>query len=995
MMTSLLPQAFAALESFPALHAEVAPTLQRQAARAVAALSRALPRPTLLESLQHACADPAGGLVVLEGAPGTGVTSLLVALAAQQPFPLWLADDEPLGLAALYAQIIALWRPGLPLIDPAALTDPMALDRLLGEALASAGQPLVLLIDLPNPHAPPTSPFPPIVPGEIPAGLTVVVGCVPGTPLPSVPRLRLTLPAADPDMVALSAQILADVEETQRSAVIHAAQGNLLYLRLALCWHESGSLDLRSPPLGLEGLLGLWWQSLDSSAQQVALLLAAAAEPLPLLVIAELVQTDPEPLLSGWESLELIDLTMQAGSDGPLFLASLAHPAFAPLIAKLAGDDRLSASHDALAALALHHLSRPINQATPGLRYLARNLARHAALGPPSERATRLAQVTSHEWVRNHSRLASLADAQRDAAWELHAAASGPIVRLIRAATLTGMLATRARSLDADSAVAALTLGLEQGSRDAALKRVTELVERLPDGMDKAQILRRLGEICYAGRMRTSAMRLLSRALDLEANPTSPTWREQREQLFVALAQAAISLEAITVALQIAERIEHLERRAMVETQVVRHLIATGDLAQARRVAHGVLHEGMGAWARAEVGVALVRAGDQRGSMILEEISLETVRAWAEIELACDLAARDDRAAWARIEALPSPGQRDRGLARLAHALALAEKDGDALAAAEQISAVESRVAALLDLRVTLDGLVAMLALERATSDIGSLTGDDRAPLLAALAAAHALIGRREAALTITAQLPTGEERDRALAKVAVAITQSGDYHAAQQILAQLDDDDERDWAKDEIARILAAGGGWEESWVLVNSMSADDQRAHSAADLAIERARSGEPLAALNQASGIEVDSERARALTLIAPLLVAAGQSQVALAPEHVARLTSGEARGRYMAGIAIALAETGHPDVANDLLRHIRRPAARARAGVAVAHTYAQIAPDKAVAALAAALQTTSSGREETLRTLEWAAPTLALLGGSELLAATAALIAELDA
>ncbi|EFO78992.1 hypothetical protein OSCT_3153 [Oscillochloris trichoides DG-6] len=987
-MTNHLPQAFAALEAFPALHAEVAPALQRQAARAVATLAHALPRPELLDHLHQACSDPAGGLVVVEGAPGTGVTSLLVALAARYPFPLWLADADPQGLAALYAQIIALWRPGLPLIDPAALTDPIALERLLTEAVATAEQPLVLLIDLPNPHAPPATPFPALIPSEIPPGLTLVLGCVPGTPLPTQPRLRLALPADAPDTATLAVQIVADTDLDPRMA-----QGNLLYLRLMLRWHEAGLMDLHNPPLGLNGLLGHWWQGLDASAQHVAALLAAAAEPLPLPVIAELVQNDPEPLLSAWESLELVDLTMQASSEGPLFLASLAHPALSPLIANLVGGD-LHTAHGSLAALALHHLSRPTNQATPGLRYLARNLARHAALGPQAHRATRLAQVTSREWVRNHSRLASLADAQRDATWELRAAADGPILRLIRAAALTGILATRARSLDADSAVAALTHGIEQGSRDAALKRVTELVERLPDGMDKAQILRRLGETCYAARMRTSAMRLLSRALDLEANPTSPTWREQREQLFVALAQAALNLGAITVALQIAERIEHLERRAMVETQVTRHLIAAGDLGQARRVAYGVLHESMGAWARAEVGVALARAGDQRGSMILEEISLETVRAWAEIELACDLARHDDRAALARIEALPSPGQRDRGLARLAHALAMAQKDGDALAAAEQISTVESRVAALLDLRVTLDGLVAMLALERATNDIHRLTGDDRAPLLAALAAAHALIGRREAALKITTQLPEGEERDRALAKVAVAITQGGDYPAAQQILAQLDDDDERDWAKDEIARILAATGCWEESWLLVHSMSADDQRSHSAADLAIERARSGEPVAALAQAGEIEMASERARAMTLIAPLLVAAGQSQVALDPAYIARLASSEARGRYLAGIAIALAEAGHLDAAADLIRRIHRPAARARAGAALAHTYAPSNPVQAVAALAEALQATRGGREETLRTLEWAAPTLALLGGSELLAATAAVVAELD-
>jgi tetratricopeptide (TPR) repeat protein len=508
--------------------------------------------------------------------------------------------------------------------------------------------------------------------------------------------------------------------------------------------------------------------------------------------------------------------------------------------------------HGDLMSLAMARLGAPSTRdgAPAEERYLSRQLARHAALSPPEERAAGLAHVTTREWVRAHERQDSLAAAHSDAAWEMRAAVGGPPLRAARAAVLAGTLASRARTLDGDSAVEALVMGIEGGGREAALKSVLELVERLPDGMGKAQILRRLGEACYGARMRSSAMRLLSRALDLEAGLAPRSWREQREQLFVALASAAVGLGEDAVALGIGERIEHLERRAAVETQVTRHLIAMGELDRARRVAREILHESMGAWARAEVAVALTRAGDARGAMILEEIALETVAAWAQIELACDLAAPDDAAARARIEALASPGQRDRGLARLAHALAAAEKDGDALAAAEQIGAVEVRVAALLDLRLTLEGLVAMLALERATSDIGAITGDDRAPLLAALAAAHAAIGRRESALQITAQLPQGEERDRALSKVAVAIAQSGDYPAAQTILARLDDDDERDWAKDEIARLLAGGGRWDECLALVAAIGAEDQRSRTAADRATHWRRSPRPGASPCRAS-------------------------------------------------------------------------------------------------------------------------------------------------
>ena len=995
--SSHLPRAYAALEAFPALHAEVAASLQRQAARVVACLGRAAERTRLLVALEAAAADPRGGLVVVEGPPGSGVTSLIATLATRHPMPLWLADDDPAGLPALYAQIVALRRPGIALIDPALLTDPTALARLLAEAADQPGGPLTLLIDMPAPAVPLARPSPPLLPGDLPPGVTLIVGCAPGCRLPEVPRLRLRLPDDDPDIGAVAARMLdaAGCDPATAARLVAAADGNLLYLDLAAVWLADGLIDPTIPPVGLAGLLGSWWQQLDSAGRHVALLLAAAGEPLPLPIATEVLGADPEPLLLRWESLRLIDLAVQSISRRhpdheaapPPLLATFAHSAVREFLAtRVPGE--LEQAHGELAALAMGTASLTGS-------YLVRQAARHAALGPVAERATRLARVTARERVRAHERQASLDSAHSDAAWEMWAASDGPPLRTVRAVALAGTLATRARTLNGDSAVETLLTGFERGGREAILKRVIDLVERLPDGTGKAQILRRIGEVCYGARMRASAMRLLSRAIDLEANPISHTWREQREQFFVALASAAISLGETSVALAIGERIEHLERRAMVETQVARHLIAVGDLDRARRVARGILHESMGAWARAEVAVALTRIGDPRGTMILEEITLETVVAWAQIELACDMAAHDDRAARARIDALLSPGQRDRGLARLAHALALAEKDGDALAAAEQIGAVELRVSALLDLRLTLDGLVAMLALERATSDIGALTGDDRAPLLASLAAAHAAIGRREDALRIIGQLPEGEERDRALAKVAVAITQSGDYPAAQIILVQLDDDDERDWAKDEIARILANSGRWDESLTLVAMIGADDQRARTSADLAIDRARAGDPLSARDHATTIDAPADRARALTMIAPLLVMAGQIGEAMAVDSMpGLLVSAETRGRYLAAVAAALARAGRYDDAAAVITRIQRPIDRSRAGIALAQALAPSDRARAWAALGAALMSATIGREESLRALELIAPTLAILGGGDLLAAAAAVVAELD-
>ena len=1000
-----LPRAYAALEALPALHAEVAASLRRQAARAGACLDRAVERPRMLAAVERAAADPRGGLVAVEGPPGSGVTSLLAALAARHAMPLWLAEDDPAGLPALYAQILALRRPGIALIDPALLTDPSAFARLLTEVAGQPGGPLTLLLDMPAPEVPPARPSPPLIPGDLPPGVTLIVGCAPGYPLPESPRLRLRLPDDDPDFGAVAAAVLrsAGCDPATAARLVGAAGGSLLYLDLAMAWVAGGVIDPATPPSGLVGLLASWWQQLDPTERRLALLLAAAGEPLPQPIVAELLGTDPELLLRRWKLLRLIDLAVQAAPPDPdrapgqpLRLAAFAHSAMRGFLAHSAPGD-LEQAHGDLAALAMMGMLADGTSGATALTgsYLMRQAARHAALGPPAERATRLARVTARERVRAHVRQASLEAAYSDAAWEMWAASDGPPLRAVRAAALAGTLATRARTLNRDSAVEALVAGFEHGGRESTLKRVIELVERLPDGMDKAQILRRLGETCYGARMRSSAMRLLSRALDLEANPNSRNWREQREQLFVALAAAAIDLGATSVALAIGERIEHLERRAVVETQVARHLIAVGDLDRARRVACGILHESMGAWARAEVAVALTRAGDVRGAMILEEIALETVAAWAQIELACDLAASDDLAARARIDAMPSPSQRDRGLARLAHALALAEKDGDALAAAEQIGAVETRVAALLDLRLTLDGLVAMLALERATSDIGAVTGDGRAPLLATLAAAHAAIGRREAALRITEQLPEGEERDRALAKVAVAIAQSGDYPAAQVVLVRLDDDDERDWAKDEIAHILAATGRWEEGQALVSMIGADDQRARAAADLAIDRARAGDPLSALDHAMTIDAPADRARALIMVAPMLVAAGRVDAALSVDgRPGLLASAEARGRYLAAVASALAEAGRYAAAAAVIGRILRPTDRARAGITLAQALVTSDRAGAVSALGTALMSATIGREEALRALELTAPALAKLGGGDLLAAVAAAIDELD-
>lgn len=1004
------PRAFAALEAFPALRDAVGASLRRQAARA--AMAQFPERQALLEALLRTAAACPGGLVALEGPPGSGVTAALVALAARIPAPLWLgADDAGRGAEAFYAQVAALRRPHIPLIDPSAATDPGALERLLAEVAADPeAERLILLVDMPGAAGQPARALPPPLPADLPPGATLIVGCEPGATLPRPPTARICLPADDPQLVEVQARVLtgSGCPPAEAGPLIAASAGNLLYLDLAWRMRSAGLLG-PEPPAGLDALLGAWWAGLDAGARRLALLLAAAGEPLPLVLAAELLGADPGPTLASWEALGLVDLTVQSAGEGepPLLLAAFAHAAPRR---HLAGAEALALAlaHADLVAAGLARVAMPARPGAPrdqpgalfdpdpAALYLSRQFARHAALAGPEQRREALPRVAARDWQRAAARHGGAEAARRAARWELAVASlDGPPLRLARALALAGNQASQARELSPDAVVEALLAGVERGGREAALKRVLELVERLPDGLDKALILRRLGEACYGARMRSSAMRLLSRALDLEAQPASRAWREQREQLLAALATAALDLGDPDAALAIAERIEHLERRAQVETAVARWLVAAGDLDRAQRVARGILHESMGMWARAEVAVALVRAGDTRGALLLEEITTETVAAWAQIELACDELARDEEAAMRRVQALPTPGQRDRGLARLAHALALADKDGDALAAAEQVEAVEVRVAALIDLRLRLEGLVAMLALERATADIGAVTGDDRAPLVAALAAALATLGRQEQARALAEQLPAGEERDRALARVAVAIAQGGDHERWRAMLEAVDDQDERDWALDEIARQLARAGRWEEALATAAAIAADDQRARTSADMAIERARGGHPLPALGMALAIEVPQERVRALTMVAPQLVAHGHHDLARSlPERPQALPGGEVRARYLAAVVAALAAHGAHEEAEDVAAGITRPIERARAELAIAQTLAADDPGRAIAAMGRGFRAAAVGREEAFRALELAAPTLGALGGAELLAAVAAAVDDLD-
>ncbi|RRR73259.1 MAG: hypothetical protein EI684_09080 [Candidatus Viridilinea halotolerans] len=1015
----LTPRAFTALEPFPALRADVGPALRRQAAQVTAALARYQERPRLQAALEAALAETRGGLIALEGPLGSGVSSLIAALSTRLPLPLWLATiSGPPGLAALYAQLAAFHRPNAPLLDPAAASDPAALEQLLADAVAARGfhGQVLLAIDELDPPGQPAHPGPFPLPAELPRGVTLLLGCTPGAPLPYAPLTRIVLPDADPELEGLQYELLHALGCPPHGvdAMQAAAAGNLLYIHLACAMLQASVIGLEALPQGLEALMQAWWQQLSPNDRRLAALLAAAGAPLPFALGTQFLDADPGPTFAAWEELGLVDLTMQAAPapvegethapSPPLLLGAFAHPAPAALIARFAPDE-LATAHRDLADLALAHAEAERGpRLRPGFSapttvtsgYLRHQLARHEALAPGAPRAAGLERMISREWLRTHERYDTLAAALEAARWELRASAIGDDpLRLARAVALTGMLASRTRALTPEAAAEALTVSLSHGGRDHALKRVQTMIERLPDGPAKAAVLKRIGEVCYGANMRSSAMRLLSRALDLEANPLSRAWRDSREALHATFASAALVCADVDTALRIAERIEHLERRAMVETETVRYLLQTGDHLRAQRLARAILHETMGAWAQAEVAVALVRAGDARGAMLLEEIAMETVAAWAQIELACDEAAHNEAGAHQRIAALPNQNQRDRGLARLARAFASADNEGAALAAAEAIVANEVRIAALIELRLSLEGLVAMLALERATSDIKAVTGDDRAPLVADLAAALAALGRVDRALELTASLNAGEEQDRALARVAVALAQTGEHEAAEEVLRRVEDDDERDWAYDEFTRLLANAGRWDEAAIMGERISGEEQRARANGDLAMARARAGEAVPALARALALEVPAERARALNVIGPALVAIGDAPRAIAVASASEaLANPEMRARYLAAVGAALAETGQTEAAATVIASIKRPSDRARAGAALASVLAAAQPELARSVLGATLRNAAVGREASLHALERAAPALGILGGPELLDAVSATVDTLD-
>ena len=1046
------PPVLVAPGSYSFLQDSVAESLSAQRLHIQKHAARFQGQQKLLTHVQAILHAHRSGLIALQGAPGSGVTSLLAHLVSTHPYAFWLQDEDAgQGATALCVQLIGFYDLKVPLKPPAAEHDPRILEQVLEEVAThcSADAPAVLVIDALTGEKQPRVPFQHILPATLPPHVVVLYGCVPGASLPYEPVARVSLPFAHRQAEGEQRQVLqaSGCDESLAQTLVSAAQGNFLFLHLAYRMIAQGVLAPQSLQAGLDALYATWWSSLDTQGQRLALLLASAGSPLPVNLCSELLGGDAQSLLTTWERLGLIEVVhhaehAQSAHDEASATAQVlpeqagstvryAHWSLPEYVAKQHGE-ALEQMHADVVELARNHATwgvvssaAPANlaQKDQATTYLAKEFSRHAALGPAVHRQDVLPMVAERTWIRNQERQhGALAWATRDLAWELRTvleqpftsagkvsatttASSDLLLRVGRDVMLVGTLASLTRALPPQAAVAALEIAFEKHGRENGLKLVLDVVNQLPDGANKAQILRQLGEVCYAKKSRTSAMRLLSQALDLEEQRVPPSWRDQRDHLLVAMVQTALSLEAMEVALEICEYINHREQRGMAETSVVRWLLHRGELVRARKVASAVVHESLTAWAQAEVVVAFARAGQLASAeMLLGDIALETAASWAQIELACDMAAQDEEAARNRIAQLPNENQRDHGYARLAQALAAAGHLASALEVVELVGDQAVRIQALVQMREGLqDKQAALTTLKQADKGIAVLQEEVRVPLVAILAAAYASLGYREEAFGVATQLSEGEERARALSRIAVALTQHGSYGEGLTVARSLADDDERDWTLAELTQVLAQHGHWQEAQARAYEIIDEKARARTLANLAIALARMGAPLAGLQLSRSIATSYEHARALLFIAPLLVASDYTEEALqvvedekdmhSAGYAANLQPVQIH-RYVTAIALALAEKGELEQAQEVLRTLPCSFEHTRVFLSIAKVSAADNAEQAYRAMGQAMRFAIFGRDEAFQLLEEALPVLGMLGSPSLLVSLAKTVYDID-
>ncbi|MCS6938800.1 MAG: hypothetical protein RMJ55_15725 [Roseiflexaceae bacterium] len=986
-----LPPAVAAVAEYPHLYHQTGRALEVQTQRIAERCALFVPRPAAAAALEQAVRDCEGGIIALDCTHGGGATALICWLAATRRWAFWLPEDDAgSGLAALCAQILALADLPVPLIPPIASRDALTLERLLAEAVEKRqrDEPLVIVIGRMPDNT--DVPVPPPLPVSLPPGVVVVMVTTPETQLPAIGAYfaaRVSLRADE----AWLAEIAAHLSGNRRLATVLASrsQGSPLYVRLAIGLMAGRMLDVKRLPYGLNELHRRWWEGLDAQGRALACTLAASRDPLPIPLAAELAECAEATvarLVQRWGAL------IERSEAG----IRLHHRTTRTFIAAMSGDE-LTSTHARFVELTLARShNAPERSGWQDESILSREFARHSALGGIATQAA-INSIVRRAWMRaQERRTGNLSGAAVDGLWSLRAAAEGnSALELVRATALTGGLTFLARSLPPHAPAEVFAAAVDRGQpRDATMKRIRAMIDQLPDGRDKALALRNLGEVCYALRMRAPAMRMLSEALDLEAPGPTRQWRDQHEETLVALARAAIGIGAPDTALGITTRIVHTERRGMIETEVVRWLIAHGRLSRAEEVAYAIAHPGNHDWAMAEVAIAHARAGDyERAGLVLDTLRAATAVAWVTAELACDAARRGNPRAADRVMLLPNPALRDRALAQVARTLIVQVAPETALEVARMIDDHETRARCLIDMALDHPPVAAQALDEAATAAI-AVEGEERASVIAALAAAEAASGQFEVGMRMAALLPEGEERDRAHSRIAIALARRGDYATAETVALTIADEDERSWALDELARILAADGRHREAFALAAQIGDDAARARLEADLAIAWARSGAAAAAHARAEQIVVPAERARAQAAIVQPLVESGAR--ARAFTSIADVFPPDVRSRYLLAVAQALAAHGLPDDAEEVARLIPRPLERARALVAAAHAVVRRQEaGRAHRLLGQAFLTIAPlGRTETLQCIGWAADALALIGGAELLLTAAAALDEID-
>ena len=983
------PPSLAAVERYPTLHG-LQPALAAQQRRVAERLRSFVPRSELIAEFDTLLGELGSGLLLLEGPAGAGATTLLCQLASERAYPIWLpSDDETEGLGALCAQLIALHHLPLALVPPAAERDTLTLDWLLAEAAAKRGptDPLVILAAA---AAGDYAAFPPPLPTQVPPGVVLVyAGPVASAPVIE-PVARLRLPTSGPLLIrSLVAAGLGYGLPRPTAAALAAHSGrSFLYMKLASDLLEHGLLRRRSLPEGLAALHAAWWEQLEGAGRQLAFTLAAANRAVPIALAAQAAQIAPDQAQAWFERyaplLEYRDERV-----------GFYHHATSDFVVAQSLDEIVLA-HTRFVALGRQHFGEHLDRTDRSEAYLTRNLARHAAASEPLVRGSAMPVFLTRPWVlAQQRRTGDLRQAAYDAAWAMRVAqSSGDLDTLVRAAIITATLTTLSLRLAPETAVAALTAALDLGvPRDLALRRVRDLIDQLPDGRDKALVLRRLGESCFERGMRSYAMRMLSEALDLEVPGVPRSWRDEREETQVALARAAITAAAPDLALGITVRIAHAERRGLVETEVVRYLIAGGNLIRAEEVAHAIGHEHTHEWAMAEIAAGHARPGNtSRFREVLGTLKTATAIAWARAELACDAARHGDTASLEQVALIADQHLRDEAYGLVARALVAGNQAPSALMAVRLMSQRAVRVRALVELAL-LRAPNAEQALGLANDEVRTLDDDDRMPLTVLLATAYATVGDLAAALQTVEQLEAGEARDRGRSRVAAALARAGELDTAVRITRTIPDDDERGWTLHELANAYAATGRYDRAANLVEQIRDDEQRARATADLCIARAHGNRIAGALTSAETITLPAERARALSgMVAPMIARGFEARAEAARETIGDLA---ARSRYTLALAQALAEAGQADRAEYFAHRAERPIDRVRALLGCARTFAPTNRVRAHEILAAVLSDAATlGRAEMLTCLVSAADLLITLGSADLLLTAAHALDEVD-